>query len=59
MYDNEYFVVDMASCTSTGEIINSLSLALETLNHTGKKIVLKLNEKNKRKVVVYSSKMIL
>lgn len=43
MYDNEYFVVDMASCTSTGEIINSLSLALETLNHTGKKIVLKLN----------------
>ena len=44
MYDNEYFVVDMASCTSTGEIINSLSLALETLNHTGKKIVLKLNE---------------
>ena len=46
MYDNEYFVVDMASCTSTGEIINSLSLALETLNHTGKKIVLKLN-KNK------------
>lgn len=44
MYDNEYFVVDMASCTSTGEIINSLSLALETLNHSGKKIVLKLNE---------------
>ncbi|MBR5303845.1 MAG: septum site-determining protein MinC [Candidatus Gastranaerophilales bacterium] len=44
MYDNEYFVVDMASCTSTGEIINSISLALETLNHTGKKIVLKLNE---------------
>ncbi len=43
MYDNEYFVVDMASCTSTGEIINSLSLALETLNHSGKKIVLKLN----------------
>ena len=44
MYDNEYFVVDMASCTSTGEIINSISLALETLNHSGKKIVLKLNE---------------
>ena len=44
MYDNEYFVVDMASCTSTGEIINSLSLALETLNRTGKKIVLKLND---------------
>lgn len=44
MYDNEYFVVDMASCTSTGEIINSLSLALETLNHSGKKIVLKLND---------------
>jgi len=44
MYDNEFFVVDMASCTSTGEIINSLSLALETLNHSGKKIVLKLNE---------------
>ena len=44
MYDNEYFVVDMASCSSTGEIINSLSLALETLNHTGKKIVMKLND---------------
>ncbi|MBR2068311.1 MAG: hypothetical protein IJ877_00985 [Candidatus Gastranaerophilales bacterium] len=44
MYDNEYFVVDMASCTSTGEIINNLSLALETLNHSGKKIVLKLND---------------
>ena len=44
MYDNEFFVVDMASCSSTGEIINSLSLALETLNHSGKRIVLKLNE---------------
>lgn len=44
MYDNEYFVVDMASCTSTGEIINSISLALETLTHSGKKIVLKLND---------------
>ena len=44
MYDNEFFVVDMTSCASTGEIINSLSLALETLNHSGKKIVLKLNE---------------
>ena len=44
MYDNEYFVVDMAACTSTGEIINNLSLALETLNHSGKKIVLKLND---------------
>ncbi len=44
MYNNEFFVVDMASCTSTGEIINNLSLALETLNHSGKKIVLKLNE---------------
>jgi len=43
MYDNEFFVVDMASCTSTGEIINNLSLALETLNHSEKKIVLKLN----------------
>ncbi len=43
MYDNEYFVVDMASCSTTGEIINSLSLALETLNRSGKKIVLKLN----------------
>ncbi len=43
MYDNEYFVVDMASCSNTGEIINSLSLALETLNDSGKKIVLKLN----------------
>ena len=40
MYDNEYFVVDMVSCATTGEIINSLSLALETLNHSGKKIVL-------------------
>ncbi len=44
MYDNEFFVVDMASCTSTGEIVNSLSLALETLNHSGKRIVLKLND---------------
>lgn len=44
MYDNEYFVVDMASCSSTGEIINNISLALETLNHSGKKIVLKLND---------------
>lgn len=44
MYDNEFFVIDMASCSSTGEIINSLSLALETLNHSGKKIVLKLND---------------
>ena len=44
MYDNEYFVVDMAACSSTGEIINNLSLALETLNHSGKKIVLKLND---------------
>ena len=44
MYDNEFFVVDMASCSSTGEIINSLSLALETLNHSGKKIILKLND---------------
>lgn len=44
MYNNEFFVVDMASCTSTGEIINSLSLALETLNHSGKRIVLKLND---------------
>ncbi|MBR1617728.1 hypothetical protein IJ670_06200 [bacterium] len=43
MYDNEYFVVDMASCTTTGEIINNLSLALETLNYSSKKIVLKLN----------------
>ena len=43
MYDNEYFVVDMSSCSSTSEIINSLSLALETLNHSDKKIVLKLN----------------
>lgn len=44
MYDNEFFVVDMASCSSTGEIINSLSLALETLNHSGKRIILKLND---------------
>lgn len=44
MYENEFFVVDMASCTSTGEIVNSLSLALETLNYSGKKIVLKLND---------------
>ncbi len=44
MYDNEYFVVDMASCSTTGEIINSLSLALETMNRSGKKIVLKLND---------------
>ena len=44
MYDNEYFVVDMAACSSTGEIINNLSLALKTLNHSGKKIVLKLND---------------
>lgn len=44
MYDNEFFVVDMASCSSTGEIINSISIALETLNHSGKKIVLKLND---------------
>jgi len=44
MYDNEYFVVDMAACSSTGEIINNLSLALETLDHSGKKIVLKLND---------------
>lgn len=44
MHDNEFFVVDMANCTSTGEVINSLSLALETLSHTGKKIVLKLND---------------
>ena len=44
MYNNEYFVVDMASCKSTGEIINSLSVSLETLNHSGKKIVLKLND---------------
>ena len=44
MYDNEFFVVDMASCRSTGEIINNLSLALETLNHSEKKIVLKLND---------------
>lgn len=43
MYDNEYFVVDMVSCSSTGEIVNSLSLALETLNNSGKKIVLKLS----------------
>ena len=44
MYDNEYFVVDMAACSSTGEIITNLSLALETLNHSSKKIVLKLND---------------
>ena len=44
MYDNEFFVVDMATCSSTGEIINNLSLALETLNSSGKKIVLKLND---------------
>lgn len=44
MYDNEYFVVDMAACSSTGEIITNLSLALETLNHSGKKIVLKLKD---------------
>ena len=44
MYDNEYFVVDLGNCTTTGEIINNLSLALETLNHTGKSIVLKLND---------------
>jgi len=44
MNDNEFFVVDMVSCSSTGEVINSLTLALETLNHTGKKIVLKLND---------------
>ena len=44
MYDNEFFVVDMANCSSTGEIINNLSLALETLNSSGKKIVLKLND---------------
>ncbi len=46
MYDNEFFVVDMSSCSSTGEIINSLSLALETLDHSGKRIVLKLNDSN-------------
>ena len=44
MQDNEFFVVDMASCSSTGEVINSITLALEALNHTGKKIVLKLND---------------
>ncbi len=44
MYDNEFFVVDMAVCTTTGEIVNNLSLALETLNRSGKKIVLKLND---------------
>ncbi len=44
MYDNEYFVVDLAACLSTGEIITNLSLALETLNHSSKKIVLKLND---------------
>ena len=44
MQDNEFFVIDMASCTSTGEVINSLTLALEALNHSGKKIVLKLND---------------
>ncbi len=44
MYDNEFFVVDMASCSSTGEVINSLSLALETLDGLGKKIILKLND---------------
>ncbi len=43
MSDNEFFVVDLVSCKLTGEIINSLSLALETLKHTGKKIVLKLS----------------
>ena len=44
MQDNEFFVVDMASCSSTGEIINSLTLALETLSNSGKKIILKLND---------------
>ena len=43
MRENEFFVVDLVSCKLTGEIINSLSLALETLKHTGKKIVLKLS----------------
>lgn len=44
MYENDFFVVDMSSCTSTGEIINNVSLALETLDNGGKKIVLKLND---------------
>jgi len=44
MYENDFFVVDMSSCASTGEIINNVSLALETLDNGGKKIVLKLND---------------
>lgn len=43
MRENEFFVVDLVSCKLTGEIINSLSLALETLKQTGKQIVLKLS----------------
>lgn len=44
MRENEFFVVDLVSCQLTGEIINSLSLALETLKRTGKQIVLKLSD---------------
>jgi hypothetical protein len=41
---SENFVIDLTSCTTTVEIINSISLALEIPDAAGKSIVLKLKD---------------
>ena len=52
MYNDKYFVVDMTSCSTTGEIINSISLALETLDNSGQNIILKLSNNNLKSVSI-------
>jgi len=44
MQENEVFVIDLTSANTSGEIINSISLALEIPNASGKKIFLKLKD---------------
>ncbi|GBF23154.1 septum site-determining protein MinC [Candidatus Gastranaerophilus sp. (ex Termes propinquus)] len=44
MQENEVFVVDLTGSNTSGEIINSISLALEIPSASGKKIHLKLKD---------------
>lgn len=44
MLENEVFVIDLTGCSSTGEIINSISLALEIPGASNKQINLKFKD---------------
>lgn len=44
MYDSDVFVIDLTGCVGSGEIINSISLALEIPSAGGKKINLKFKD---------------